>query len=521
MSSVQPEDGLPVRRVITADSFRALKLRLTGSKPPPSAREPEKAAAPPLPVITQSAEAPPDLLKLEPAEAEQRTLIAESPVPAAPAVTEPGELEQPPAAISESPASPPAEPAELEQLAEIDLSAAVAMPELADAVVDEPPCEAAEPEIPADPTVRVPPPAVPEPPVVQTRQVEPTSVVVPVKFDAQDFVERRVLEGSQPEDPEAGARAHALLDIMAVPTTGSLPQERALANDMLLRLIPRMPLRSLRHLAERLCLMEAPSQMLVRRLINDSRIEVSGPLLENAMTVDDSDLIAVVNAGNPAKLKLMARRRIISPALSEALIRSNHVETLLNLIRNRGASFSIESMWRLTRSAGAHPVLQAPLVTRQDTPSPIAFQLFWRLPSELRRYVLSRFLTDSETITRILTMNAENDGAERKFADLSLLSRLEDAAPEAAGAIYAELVQVSRETGARIAEDQGGEALTVALKAAGLTRAQFAGLVDKRADAEALKAIFDTLSFNKARVLLTYWDWAARRTGPYARIATA
>jgi uncharacterized protein (DUF2336 family) len=96
-----------------------------------------------------------------------------------------------------------------------------------------------------------------------------------------------------------------------------LPQERALANDTLLRLIPRMPLKSLRHLAERVCLMEVPSQMLVRRLINDPRIEVSGPLLENAMTVDDSDLIAVCNSGNPAKLKLMARRRLISPALSK------------------------------------------------------------------------------------------------------------------------------------------------------------------------------------------------------------
>ena len=55
----------------------------------------------------------------------------------------------------------------------------------------------------------------------------------------------------------------------------------------------------------------------------------------------------------------MARRRVISPALSEALIQSNHVETLLNLVRNEGASFSIESMWRLTRFAAAHPVLQA------------------------------------------------------------------------------------------------------------------------------------------------------------------
>ncbi|MGE4251091.1 MAG: DUF2336 domain-containing protein [Parvibaculaceae bacterium] len=351
--------------------------------------------------------------------------------------------------------------------------------------------------------------------------VETASPTMPSQ--PRGFAERRVLEKpQQPENAEAGMTAHALLDIMAIPTEGSLPQERALANDTLLRLIPRMPLKSLRHLAERVCLMEAPSQMLVRRLINDLRIEVSGPLLEHAMTVDDSDLIAVAHGRNPAKLKLIARRRIISPALSEALIQSNDIETLVNLVRNQGASFSIESMWHLTRFAAAHPVLQAPLVTRADTPSPIAFQLFWRLPSELRRYVLSRFLTDSETITRILTMNRENDGgSDRRQADLSLLAQLADAASEEAGEIYARLTHVSVETGTRIAEDAGGEALTVALKAVGLTRAQFADVVAKRADAEALQAIFDTLSFNKARVLLTYWDWAAKRTGPYARIAAS
>lgn len=535
MSSVQPEDGLPVRRVITADSFRALKLKLSGAKPPlaPHAKAentPPVMAPSELPAVAMPAEPPaaaqaielPDLSATRPAETEPplAEAIPETPAAAAPDVARPVEPELP---APENAVAPEAasEPAETGAPAEVAQSPHATMPELVEPAAQEAPDETANPEISVDGTVRVPQTSSLEPPVGQTRHAEPAAVSVPVRSDTAGFVERRILETPQPEDPEAGARAHELLDIMAVPTTGSLPQERALANDTLLRLIPRMPLRSLRHLAERVCLMETPSQMLVRRLINDPRIEVSGPLLENAMTVDDSDLIAVASTGSPAKLKLMARRRIISPALSEALIRSNHVETLLNLVRNQGASFSIESMWRLTRFAAAHPVLQAPLVTRQDTPSPIAFQFFWRLPSELRRYVLSRFLTDSETITRILSMNAESEGAERKYADLSLLSKLAEATPEAAGAIYAELVQVSKDTGARIAEDQGGEALTVALKAAGLTRAQFAGIVDKRADAEALKAIFDTLSFNKARVLLTYWDWAARRTGPYARIATA
>ena len=371
-----------------------------------------------------------------------------------------------------------------------------------------------------------PNPAVPQPLQRVIRADDPLNAgagepLLPLRAPWSGLVDRRVPEAPQPEDPEAGVRAHALLDIMSIPTAGSLPQERALANDTLLRLVPRMPLKSLRHLAERVCLMAAPSQMLVRRLINHPRIEVSGPLLEHATMVDDSDLIAVVHYRDRAKLKLIARRRIISPALAEALIQSNDVETLVNLVRNEGASFSIESMWQLTRFAAAHPVLQAPLVTRADTPSPIAFQLFWRLPSELRRYVLSRFLTDSETITRILTMNRENDGSgERKHADLSLLAKLSDARPGEAGEIYARLTHVSEETGIRIAEDAGGEALTVALKAAGLTRAQFADIVAKRADADALRAIFDSLSFNKARVLLTYWDWAVKRTGPYARSTT-
>lgn len=488
MSIVQPENGLPERRVITADSFRVLKLRLSGGHRPSAPAPPE-----PLPVTTLAHVAAASETIPQPPYRETADLAE---------IIQ--ETETPELAVEDI-AAPVTGEAILEEIVPETVVTGSAAAEIAEA-------EPVEAVVPAQERMKAEP--------VSTR-AHSASSLFPVGPADPGFVERRVLEKAQPEEAEAGERAHALLDIMAMPTSGSLPQERALANDTLLRLIPRMPLKSLRHLADRVCMMEVPSEMLVRRLINDPRIEVSGPLLENAMLVHDSDLVAVASTNNPAKLKLMARRRIISPALSEALIQSSHVETLLNLVRNQGAAFSIESMWRLTRFAAAHPVLQAPLVTRQDTPSPIAFQLFWRLPSELRRYVLSRFLTDSETITKILTMNMEVEGTDQKYADLSLLSKLEDAPPQEAGGIYSRLTHVSEETGARIADDAGGEALTVALKAAGLTRAQFAGIVDKRPDAEALKAIFDTLSFNKARVLLTYWDWAARRTGPYARTVAA
>jgi hypothetical protein len=81
----------------------------------------------------------------------------------------------------------------------------------------------------------------------------------------------------------------------------------------------------------------------------------------------------------------------------------------------------------------------------------------------------------------------------------------------------------------RILGDVQGEAVVVMLKAAGYPRSAVIGLLRKmqdadlplasrERDAEELQVMFDTLSFNKARTLLTYWDWAQSKTGPYAPV---
>jgi hypothetical protein len=41
-------------------------------------------------------------------------------------------------------------------------------------------------------------------------------------------------------------------------------------------------------------------------------------------------------------------------------------------------------------------------------------------------------------------------------------------------------------------------------------------MMDVSRDIEELKPLFDTLSYNKAKILVTYWDWATQKTGPYA-----
>ena len=289
-------------------------------------------------------------------------------------------------------------------------------------------------------------------------------------------------------------------------------------------------------------MMELPPPLIVSRLIHDVRPEVAGPLLEKAAHISDADLLAVVAEGTPAKQKLIARRRVLSPALTKALIELADQSVLLTVLRNQGALIGHLDFHRLAGFAKVMPVLQAPLVTRPETPPPVAFELFWHLPSELRRFVLSRFLTDSETLNRILKLAGSVDGSEAsddlqqpyKFADRKQIDEI--AVLIAAGSIpqaaqlLAKAGGICESNAQRIICDPAGEPLAVMFKAMGMSRNRFGELMElfqkspgamlnKTKNTLDLQNIFDQLSFNKARMLLTYWDWSALQTGPYARNA--
>ena len=339
-------------------------------------------------------------------------------------------------------------------------------------------------------------------------------------------------------DEDAGELARSLLDMMS--SGGSaLPQERALAADTLLRLTPRIPTKTLVSVVERLAVMDNPPQLLVAKLIRDPRAEVAAPLLERCMHITDQDLLNAASDGDPTKLRMIARRRALSPALTDKLIAYGDPSVLLTLARNPGASLSHDAYYRLAEHAEHHHGLLAPLTTRADLPAPVAFELFWLVPPELRRFIFSRFLTDSENLNKILkiTLAMQNDGSalpeesEAQFPDKELVEMAIDLAVEGkledAAERLAEIGGICKENAGRILADADGEPIAVLFKALGYPRGRLAvtlgrlkqpdcGLIREDRHTEDLQGIFDTLSFNKARILLTYWDWYAQKSGPYA-----
>lgn len=337
----------------------------------------------------------------------------------------------------------------------------------------------------------------------------------------------------QPDD-DSGELARSLLDMMLSSPSAGLPQERALAADALLKLIPKVPSKALIAIAERLSLMDSPPNLLIAKLINDPRIEISGPLLEQCNHISDQVLGKVVATGQISLQRLIARRRHLSAALTDQLIEFDDASVLLTLVRNSGAVISHAAFDKLMQHAKQHSDTLAPLATRSDLPPTVAFELFWFVPAELRRYLLSRFLTDSETLTKILKITKVmqgGEGSESQFADNSaveeFIAALTQGRREDAIQMLATMSGISVECASRIVGDRQGEPLAIVFKAIGLTRAQFEDYVAKLQQPDVgiisaerivleLQSTFNSMSFNKARILLTYWDWAVLKHGPYA-----
>lgn len=328
---------------------------------------------------------------------------------------------------------------------------------------------------------------------------------------------------------EAGDTAIILLELMAA-ATGLQPQERALAADTLLLLLPRMPAPQLVRLAERVAIMDNPPPLLVAKLIRDPRPEVSAPVLERNAHLSDLDMIGQAGGGDAERLRMIARRRMLSPVLSAHVVSSGDPAAMLMLLRNAGAQIPNQSFDRLAELAAEHPGLLAPLATRPELPASVAFELFWELPPELRRLILTRFLTDSIVLGKILRIALAGDrnaAAPREDGPVPGEALETALAAAAAGRMdeaalrLGELAAIDEATARRILADSHGEAAAVLLKALGVSRGRLSETMERlgagrERDPAEIQAVFDALSFNKARMLLGYWDWSTRKAGPYA-----
>lgn len=153
---------------------------------------------------------------------------------------------------------------------------------------------------------------------------------------------------------------------------------------------------------------------IATRLAQDVEEVVSSPVLEFSPLLTDEDLAAIIASGcrGPA-LAAMARRKTLSEPVSSSIAETNDQAALPELIRNKGADLSEETLSAIVDAAEENPKLHGALADRGGLK-----------PGLLRR--MASFVSGS-TLEKLIENNVLVDGAlERELRDTVAASQGED-----------------------------------------------------------------------------------------------
>ncbi len=344
-----------------------------------------------------------------------------------------------------------------------------------------------------------------------------------------------------------------LSDMLLLPASMLPPQERAFAIDILQAALEHAATEVRVQLAERLSRMGKIAPSLVLRLARDNDVSVATPVLRLSEAIGNADLIEILKNGQPDRAMIIASRSVLPSDVAAEIAKSGNDAALAAALENAGAVFEPGVVANLAERVRNDEQLATLLLERPEMIPACALDLFWSVNRRLKFYILSRFLEDSPMVHQIIQGERTNsvvmvsgpggvelangDSAceltdamrlskaqERllNIADLMTKEDLEHASEE-----MASLTSVSAPTASAVVSDLGGEAVAVAFKAAGATRATLAACSEKwlrhehspfetEDDAEEVTAQFERMSRGQARMAMTYWDWRRGNVGTYA-----
>ncbi|MGB0670720.1 MAG: DUF2336 domain-containing protein [Rhodospirillales bacterium] len=155
---------------------------------------------------------------------------------------------------------------------------------------------------------------------------------------------------------------------------------------------------------------DAPIE-LIQKLARDAEIEVCGPILESSPLLTDDDLIDIIRSGPPkGAVGAISRRSEVSENVSDAVVQSDDVEAIADLLGNPSAQIREETLDQLLDKAPDIELWHAPLVGRPALPEKAA--------NKLAHFV-------AENMLDVLTARADLDPKTLDAVKVTVMSRLE------------------------------------------------------------------------------------------------
>jgi uncharacterized protein (DUF2336 family) len=343
------------------------------------------------------------------------------------------------------------------------------------------------------------------------------------------------------------------MDLLVLPSGTMPPQERALVDDLVTHAINFVPKDHQIKVVERLISHHATPRALIRHLLH-AEADLSIPILSSGLSLSDSDLISVVTQKDEEHRKSIAQRDGLEGTVADALVKYAESSTLRILLRNEWAKLSRQAFVMLAERTITESDIREPLIERVDLPTDLAHLVFWWSDHGLRRRIIDRFTCQRQSIlepmpkevlaslrlddgevSRAVRMLKRNGATDPDLVARALAALESDEGNECLD-LMASAAEITPETAAQILDDIGGEPIAVLAKACGFGRENFFRLrrimsirQGREWDQEAshtdcVTIIYDTLSTDRADVILRYWDRISREVyddGPSSSVETS
>lgn len=134
---------------------------------------------------------------------------------------------------------------------------------------------------------------------------------------------------------------------------------------------------------------------------------VSLPVIQLSSVLDDNDLLAIIAGGSTEKQIAVAKRKSVSPKVSDRLVETNNENVVGALLANDGAQISEASYSKVVERFPENKKIQTLLTDRPTLPLGVVERLITMVSLELRERIINRHDFPAELADKIVTQGRE------------------------------------------------------------------------------------------------------------------
>ena len=176
---------------------------------------------------------------------------------------------------------------------------------------------------------------------------------------------------------------------------GFTPGEMVIANDIFRILLKDIEKRVRLAIAEHLCHAPNVPSDIIQQIIEDD-VDVAVYALEFSRLLSDSDLLAIISSSEEvARLRAIARRANLSPAVADGLAETRNVSVLSDLFTNKTAIVTDHAILGSWQEIMANEVLAQALVDRGGLSLVIVEKLLAAVSEELKHRLIKEYKISS------------------------------------------------------------------------------------------------------------------------------